>query len=73
MMRFFWSHRCNTFCKQLGLIHPKKTNTIPNQFDFYSDLFGLLENQKETESKKAETILPKETEDKGVEESANKE
>jgi hypothetical protein len=35
ILKFFFNHRCNTYCKQLGLINPKHTAELPEDFKFY--------------------------------------
>jgi hypothetical protein len=36
ILKFFFNHRCNNYCRQLGLVNPKHTATLPEDFKFYS-------------------------------------
>jgi Alpha-kinase family len=35
IMKFFFTHICNPYCKKLGLIHPSVSNSIPEELKFY--------------------------------------
>jgi|JI61114BRNA_FD_contig_71_1253803_length_2662_multi_2_in_0_out_0_1 hypothetical protein len=35
ILKFFFGHRCNAYCKQLGLVNPKLTAALPEEFNFY--------------------------------------
>ena len=39
IMKFFMTHICNSYCKELGLIHPRKYVEINNKFEFFVDQF----------------------------------
>ena len=39
MIKFFITHNCNKYCKELGLLHPKDHNSLPNDFPFFIDKF----------------------------------
>ena len=42
IVRFFLTHRCNKYCKELGLIHPNEgshTNIDIDKFDFFVDKY----------------------------------
>ena len=36
ILAFFRTHRCNKHCANLGLLHPKNTSELPNDFSFFS-------------------------------------
>jgi len=37
ILMFFNSHQCNTYCKYLGLVHPKDTDgQLPNNFSLFN-------------------------------------
>lgn len=36
ILKFFFSHKCNNYCKSLGLINPKIEGQLPKDFNFYS-------------------------------------
>lgn len=36
ILKFFFGHRCNNYCKSLGLVNPKLTAALPPDFSFYS-------------------------------------
>ena len=36
ILAFFRTHRCNKYCANLGLLHPKNTFELPNDFSFFS-------------------------------------
>lgn len=36
ILKFFFTHKCNPYCKQLGLVSPKQTGEIPKDFNFYT-------------------------------------
>ncbi len=44
IMKFFMSHICNSYCKHLGLIHPRKKVVINDEFNFFVDKYIPPEN-----------------------------
>lgn len=36
ILRFFMTHKCNKYCKNLGLIHPEQGKDLPEDFSFFS-------------------------------------
>ena len=38
IIKFFFSHKCNFYCKRLGLINPKEANELPANFNFYKNI-----------------------------------
>lgn len=38
ILKFFFNHTCNHYCKSLGLINPKNTSEIPENFNFYENV-----------------------------------
>ncbi len=47
MMKFFLTHYCNEYCKELNLIHPRNEAEITNSFDFFVDNFTSPKNPKD--------------------------
>mmetsp|Transcript_41174 Transcript_41174/g.43066 ORF Transcript_41174/g.43066 Transcript_41174/m.43066 type:complete len:800 (-) Transcript_41174:61-2460(-) len=43
IVKFFITHRCNKYCKQLGLVHPRETKLIDRKFDFFVDKYEFPE------------------------------
>eukprot|EP00340_Litonotus_pictus_P010864 CAMPEP_0170536448 /NCGR_PEP_ID=MMETSP0209-20121228/102153_1 /TAXON_ID=665100 ORGANISM="Litonotus pictus, Strain P1" /NCGR_SAMPLE_ID=MMETSP0209 /ASSEMBLY_ACC=CAM_ASM_000301 /LENGTH=765 /DNA_ID=CAMNT_0010837817 /DNA_START=540 /DNA_END=2837 /DNA_ORIENTATION=+ len=43
IVKFFITHRCNKYCKQLGLVHPRETKLIDRKFDFFVDKYDFPE------------------------------
>ena len=41
IIKFFLSHRCNKYCNDLGLVHPKKAVKIDEKFNFFVDNYEL--------------------------------
>jgi hypothetical protein len=35
ILKFFLSHKCNKYCKDLKLVHPKEEGVLPKDFDFF--------------------------------------
>ena len=41
MMKFFLTHYCNDYCKQLDLIHPRKKFVINSSFNFFVESYNF--------------------------------
>jgi hypothetical protein len=39
MVKFFMSHTCNSYCKKLELVHPRKSIKIDKDYNFFVDKF----------------------------------
>ena len=39
MMKYFMTHNCNKYCKQMELIHPKNRFTIDKEYKFFVDKY----------------------------------
>jgi vacuole morphology and inheritance protein 14 len=44
MMKFFLTHYCNEYCKELKLVHPRKKLVIDDSFDFFVDNYSSPRN-----------------------------
>lgn len=38
ILKFFFTHKCNFYCQRLGLLNPKTTFELPNDFKFYKNV-----------------------------------
>lgn len=47
MIKFFMTHVCNSYCKDLGLVHPKRFIEINEEYDFFVTKYVPPKENKE--------------------------